>query len=185
MLILASNSKTRADILSYYGISFEQIGTNFDEDSIQSKDPKTFVYEATMGKLQSYLSKYDLSKPVLCADSVVVSKGKILRKAKNKDEAREILNLQSGHEVSIITCMAYKSEKISLTDISSTTYQFAKFDEKKLEKYLNSNDWQGKAGACMVEGFCKEFILSVRGFESTAKGLCIEKLLPYLKSEDR
>ncbi len=185
MLVLASGSKTRADILSSHDISFEQISTDFDEDSIQSKDPKTFVYQATMGKLQSYLGKYELNKPVLCADSVVVSDGKILRKAKDKDDARAILNLQSGNKVSIITCMVFKSSSISLMDISSTTYEFAKFDEQKLENYLNSNEWQGKAGACMVEGFCKEFILSVNGFESTAKGLCVEKLLPFLKSEEK
>ena len=39
----------------------------------------------------------------------------------------------------------------------------------------------GKAGAIMVEGFCKPYIKSVDGYESTAMGLCVEKLLPYLK----
>ncbi len=185
MLILASSSQTRANILKKYGIEFKQVSTNFDEETIISTEPKDFVYKATMGKLEAYLGLYDLKSPVLCADSVVTCDGKILRKAKNKKEARELLLLQSGSEVGIITCMAYRSEKLSLNDISSTTYKFAKFDEKKLEKYLDSNIWQGKAGACMVEGFCKEFILNVRGLQSTAMGLCIEKLLPYLKSEDR
>ncbi len=38
-----------------------------------------------------------------------------------------------------------------------------------------------KAGACMVEGFCKRYIKEVVGLESTAKGLSIEKLLPFLE----
>ncbi|MBD3806311.1 MAG: septum formation inhibitor Maf, partial [Sulfuricurvum sp.] len=39
----------------------------------------------------------------------------------------------------------------------------------------------GKAGACMVEGFCKPYIREVRGFESTAMGLSIEVLKPFLE----
>ncbi len=184
MLILASLSKTRAEILKKSGIKFKKIATNFDEESIQTTNPKDFVYKATMGKLQSYIKNHGLSNPVLCADSVVVSQNKILRKANSKEEARVILQEQSGNEVSIITCMAYKSEDITLHDISSTTYKFSKFNEEDLEKYLKSDEWKGKAGACMVEGFCKKYILSTRGLESTAMGLCVEKLLPFLQSED-
>ena len=35
----------------------------------------------------------------------------------------------------------------------------------------------------MVEGFCKPYIKSVKGFESTAMGLSIEKLIPFLNSD--
>ena len=55
------------------------------------------------------------------------------------------------------------------------------FDKDALEEYLNGSDWEGKAGACMVEGFCKDYIKEVRGYESTAMGLCVEKLLPFLE----
>ncbi len=183
MLVLASNSQTRAKILKNHNINFECCGTNFDEESIVALSPKEFVYKATMGKLQSYLDSHDLTTPVLCADSVVTVNAEILRKAKDEKEARELLKLQSGNEVSIITCMAYKSEELSLNDISTTTYKFAKFDEEKLKAYLQSKEWEGKAGACMVEGFCKEFITSQKGFQSTAMGLCVEKLLPFIKRE--
>ncbi len=181
MIILASNSKTRADILRRHGVEFKQVTCNFDEEALTCKSPKEFVCKATAGKMQSFLQTHKLELPVLCADTVVTCNNQILRKAKDKKDAKNILLLQSGNEVSIITCMMYKSKDFQLNDLSSTTYKFAKFDEKKLEAYLNSNIWQGKAGACMVEGFCKEYILSVRGFESTAMGLCVEKLLPFLR----
>jgi septum formation protein len=71
---------------------------------------------------------------------------------------------------------------MSLVDISATHYKFAKFDEDDLQRYLDSNLWQGKAGACMVEGFCKPYIREVRGLESTAMGLQVEILLPWLGS---
>ena len=48
------------------------------------------------------------------------------------------------------------------------------------EAYLNTDAWVGKAGACMVEGFCKSNIQEVTGLESTAMGLSVERLLPFL-----
>jgi septum formation protein len=45
--------------------------------------------------------------------------------------------------------------------------------------------WKDKAGACMVEGFCKKYIKSQIGLTSTAMGLSIEKLIPYLKNKTK
>jgi septum formation protein len=78
--------------------------------------------------------------------------------------------------------MIYKSKSIELIDISITSYEFKKFEEDDLLNYLKSGECFGKAGAIMVEGFCKPYIKSVKGFESTAMGLSIEKLIPFLNS---
>jgi septum formation protein len=119
--------------------------------------------------------------PFVVADTVVAARGRLLGKARDINEAREMLYLQSGSSVSIITCMIYKSFKLEFTDLSVTLYEFDRFKNDELEAYLESGEWQGKAGACMVEGFCKPYIKSVNGFESTAMGLSIEKLLPFLE----
>ena len=76
--------------------------------------------------------------------------------------------------------MKYASSSKMLIDISATDYYFKPFDERELEYYLESGEWRGKAGACMVEGFCRPYIDKVFGHESTAMGLCVEKLLPFL-----
>ena len=49
-----------------------------------------------------------------------------------------------------------------------------------MQEYLDSGECFGKAGAIMVEGFCKPYIKNVIGFESTAMGLCVEKLKFFL-----
>ncbi len=183
-LILASNSPTRAKILKNSGIEFSQTGVDFDEDSLDYKKPKDFVYHATKGKMETYLSKYDLKTPVLCADTVVCADDLILRKAKNRDDARKILSRQSGNSVSILTCMIYKSKKMEFIDLSVAKYLFFPFDASELEVYLESNEWKGKAGACMVEGFCKKYIKQVIGLQSTAMGLSIERLMPFLELND-
>lgn len=181
MLRLCSSSITRAELLKSAGIPFLQESLDFDEDSIIATSPKNFVYQATLGKYKVNLEKFGCEDyPLLVADTVVTAHGKILRKAKDEADARSILEMQSGSEVAIITCMIYKTPRLELIDISSTHYFFDIFDPKAVEDYLQSGEWQGKAGACMVEGFCKPYIREVRGFESTAMGLCTEILKPFL-----
>jgi septum formation protein len=116
----------------------------------------------------------------LVADTVVTAQGKILRKAKDEADARAILATQSGTETDIITCMIYKTPRLELIDISITRYFFNPFEPSDIDRYMQSGEWRGKAGACMVEGFCKPYIREVRGYESTAMGLCVEVLKPFL-----
>ncbi|NPA66795.1 MAG: septum formation inhibitor Maf [Epsilonproteobacteria bacterium] len=181
MIRLASSSPTRAKLLRDFSIEFIQESVEFDEESIRATSPKNFVYQATLGKYEANFKHFGIKEhPLLVADTVVTSNGMILRKARCIDEARNILLTQSGSITSIITCMIYHSKSLKLIDISYTDYLFREFDKEDLENYLQSGEWRGKAGACMVEGFCKPYIKEVRGYESTAMGLCVEKLQPFL-----
>ena len=181
MIRLGSNSKTRALLLANVNIEFIQNGGVFDEDSIKTTNPKSFCYEATKGKFNELYRKYGVKDmPLLVADSVVTTKGLLLRKAKDEDDARRMLQLQSGAETSVITCMIYKSKDKEIIDMSITTYIFNEFDQNDINEYIKSGDCFGKAGAIMVEGFCKPYIKEVKGYESTAMGLCIEKLKSFI-----
>ncbi|MCG3679120.1 septum formation inhibitor Maf [Aliarcobacter butzleri] len=181
MIRLGSNSPTRALILKNFGIDFIQNGGDFDEDSIKTTNPKSFCYEATLGKFKELYKKYGVEDmPLLVADSVVTCEGKLLRKAKDYDHAKDMLALESGNKTSVITCMIYKSKEKEFIDISITSYEFSEFDEVDMKNYLNSGECFGKAGAIMVEGFCKPYIKNVVGYESTAMGLCVEKLKMFL-----
>jgi septum formation protein len=181
MLRLGSNSKTRAKILQNHNITFIQNGGTFNEEDIKTLDPLEFVKEATKGKFDELFSKYGCDDiPLVVADSVVTCDGKLLRKAKDTDDARAMIELQSNNSTSVITCMIFKSKDSYIFDISTTTYKFSKFDANDIQKYIDSGECMGKAGAIMVEGFCKPYIHSVNGYESTAMGLCIEKILPFI-----
>ncbi len=182
MIYLCSQSESRATLLKHFGISFEQKSVHFDEEQITSSVAKDFVYTASKGKMEAAVREFGLEVPLLCADSVIMATdGSILRKAKDREDARRILKIQSGSEISIVSSVHYRSKELLLVDTSATRYHFADFDEEDLEAYLKSGLWQGKAGACMVEGFCKKYIRSVEGYESTAMGLQVEVLLPWLK----
>jgi len=181
MICLCSSSESRALLLHNFGVEFIQKSPDYDEEQITTAIAKDFVYTASKGKLEAAIREFGLEIPLLCADTVIAAAdGSILRKAKNIEDARRILKIQSGSVISILSSAHYRSEKLAFSDISATHYRFAKFDEEDLESYLQSGLWKGKAGGCMVEGFCKKYIKSVEGFESTAMGLQVEVLLPWI-----
>jgi len=185
MIYLCSSSESRALLLNNFGVDFVQKSVAFDEEQITTPIAKDFVYTASKGKMDAAVRKFGLETPLLCADTVITaSDGTILRKAKNVEDARRILKIQSGSTISIISSAHYRSKCLSFSDISATHYHFSKFEEEDLERYLESGLWEGKAGGCMVEGFCKKYIQSVDGYESTAMGLQVETLLPWIKVEN-
>ena len=183
MLILCSSSKTRAELLKKAKIKFIQKSCNFDEDLIKSTDPYEFVVLASYGKFKECIKCFK-NEDIISADTVVTDGKNILRKAKNKEDAKKILLAQSGKEIKIITSMWVRFKGQVFGRVDETIYKFKEFDKEDLEKYLESNEWVGKAGACMVEGFCKKYIKSVKGYESTAMGLCVEELLKIIGEEN-
>ena len=155
---------------------------DFDEESLQIDDARNFVYHASKGKLEAAQAAFGLEMPLLVADTVVAGpSGEILRKAKDQKDAEHILRLLSGNEIAIVSCAHLKSPRRYFLDLSATHYRFAPFDEEEMRRYLESGEWQGKAGACMVEGFCKPYIREVRGLESTAMGLQVEIIRPWIE----
>ena len=185
-LCLCSSSESRALLLRKFGIGFVQKRVDFNEEQIIATVAREFVYTASKGKLEAAEKAYGLEIPLLCADSVIATaEGTILRKPRDKEDARRILSMQSGAMISIISSVHFKTQKLLFTDISATHYHFASFDEDDLEQYLQSGLWQGKAGGCMVEGFCKKYIKQVTGLESTAMGLQVETLLPWISVDQK
>jgi len=180
-ICLCSSSESRALLLRNFGVEFMQKSPAYDEEQISTTIAKDFVYMASKGKLEAAVKEFGLEMPLLCADTVIAAAdGSILRKPKDVEDARRILSIQSGSTISIISSAHYKSKTLAFSDISATHYHFAPFEEEELENYLESRLWEGKAGGCMVEGFCKKYIKSVDGYESTAMGLQVECLLPWM-----
>jgi len=182
-MILCSSSPTRARLLKEAGIEFIQKSCFFDEENIKTTDPYEFVMFASYGKFKSCLDCFP-SEDIVTADTVVTDGTEILRKAKSKEDAKEILLKQSSKKIKIVTAMWVKYKNRIFSRLDETVYEFREFERDDLEKYLDSGEWRGKAGACMVEGFCKKYIKNVKGYESTAMGLCVEELLKIIGGEN-
>jgi septum formation protein len=182
-IILCSSSPTRAKLLKEAGIPFRQFAPQFNEEKIATSDGYRFVVEASYGKLKSCLEKFP-NRIVVSADTIVTDGREILRKAKNREEAREILLKQSGNQIKIVTGMWVSKSGHLFGRVEETIYQFAPFDPEDLEEFLESEEWKGKAGACIVEGFCGKYIQWVKGYQSTAMGLPVEELKRILEEKE-
>lgn len=181
MIILASSSPTRAQILRDFDISFRQISFCFDESKIPNDcAPHVYVQRVVKEKKEQFLSANANLKNFLIADSCVACAGQILGKAQDEAHAREMLNLQSDNTASVFSAFCFVGENFEILNVSEARYKFAKFNQNKLEEYLKSGLWQGKAGAMTIEGFNKNFIIFQSGNESTAMGLNIEQLKAFL-----
>ena len=182
MLVLASSSLSRARLLKEAGISFRQEIINYDESKV-SKDlePLIFVQRVLLEKEKQFDEKFaNFKENVLFADSIVNMNGKIYGKAKDKNEALKMLNLQSEKNLCILSAFIFRSKEFKLMSVSSTFLKFKEFDKEKLKAYIENEGFLGKAGAVECEGFHKEFITEMKGEPSTALGLDIKTLKAYL-----
>ncbi|WP_459862496.1 septum formation inhibitor Maf [Campylobacter concisus] len=180
MIILASSSPTRANLLKDAGINFTQISFQFDESKIEKNvKPEIYVQNVVKAKKEQFLKENMGFKNLLFADSCVACGDQILGKAKDEKEALAMLNLQSDNECSVYTAMIFLGE-FELINVSKTTYKFKKFDEHDLNEYIKNNEWQGKAGAMTIENFNKKYIISQHGETSTAMGLNLKILKAFL-----
>jgi septum formation protein len=181
-LLLCSGSPTRAKLLREAGIPFIQKPVPFDEEQIGTDDPYRFVVEASYGKFKTALSLFPREN-ILTADTVVTDGREIFRKPADREQARQLLLKQSGREIKIVTAMWIKWKGKVHSVVDETLYRFDRFKGEELEQFLDSGEWRGKAGGCVVEGFCKRYIKEVRGYQSTAMGLPVEILLKILRGE--
>lgn len=181
MIILASSSITRAKVLQDHGVKFKQVFFDYNEGGVDKNlPPHVYVQKIVAAKKEQFLKANENVKNVVFADSVVVCGGKILGKAKDKQEALKMLQMQSGSTARIVTAMIFLGEKFELFNVSFAEYKFAKFDEADLQNYLSGDLWQGKAGAMTIENFNKKYILSQNGETSTAMGLNVKILKAFL-----
>lgn len=180
MLYLASSSKIRAKILQDKNIKFTQINFKYDESGIKEKNPLLYAQQVVLNKKEQFFNTYKNYDKVLFADTIVSIDNKILTKAKNDQQALNMLNMQSDNKVKIISAMIFCSNEKIIQALSTTTLFFDKFDKNDVNAYINSKLYKEKAGAIMCEGFHKKYIKQQIGFTSTALGLNINLLKVYL-----
>ncbi|MCW1360988.1 septum formation inhibitor Maf [Campylobacter sp. US33a] len=183
MIILASNSISRANLLKDAGIDFKQVGFDYNENLNKNLSPSVYVQKIVLEKEKQFLESFKdefKNEMLLFADSIVCVDNKILTKAKDKEEAYKMLSLQNNYKASILSAFLLSNPKKRIFSLSKTTLYFKKFDENALKKYVESEIFKGKAGAIMCEGFHKDYIYKQIGNLSTALGLDTKTLKAYL-----
>ena len=179
MLILASASKARLELLESVGISPDKIlNTNIDETPKKSEKPLDYVSRIALEKNKSVKKKK--IEIVLTADTVVALGRRILQKPNDEEEALYFLNLLSGrrHKVYTSICIFYK-EKYYQKNVK-TTLKMKRLSDDEKKCYLLTDEWKGKAGGYSIQGAASYFFPFISGSYSNVVGLPLTETVGML-----
>lgn len=150
-LVLASASPRRKQILLDAGYDFDIITSDKEGEIDKITPPDKFAVRCAINKGEDVFSRLEGDVVVLSADTVVAFKGKIYGKPTDKVDAERMLKELSGNTHEVITGYALLSKSMRQTGKVVTQVTFNNLTEEVLLSYLDSNLWQGKAGAYGIQ----------------------------------
>ncbi len=183
MLILASRSPARLELLKKAGYTPDNtVSADIDEIPRKGELPRNLVHRLSYEKATQVLEKYPKSY-VVAADTVIALGRRIIGKASNSEEAEKTLKLLSGRKHKVYTGVTIVSPKsVIKTKVIVTSVKFKSLENKEIEEYLNSNEWQEKSGCYAIQGIASKFIISINGSFSSVVGLPVYETIMMLKA---
>jgi septum formation protein len=176
LLLLASNSPRRRDLLAEAGFEFE----TWSPDVAERFDPDLTLRELTaFNAVRKALAaaRTHPKRIVLAADTLVAIDGRVLGKPADMSEAIEMVQRLSGqtHEVctSVSICHLLSGRWIGFSEISRVC--FRQLTRSEIEHYLARINPLDKAGAYAAQGFGAEIIEEIDGSFTNVVGLPMEK----------
>jgi septum formation protein len=186
MLILASASPRRSELLAQAGLKFTAVPANLNEDLLPDEAAAAYVQRLAEEKAQAvwnaYRSADTVDEPllVLGADTCVVCDGHILGKPTDMADARRMLELLSGRTHAVLTGLAVvKADKI-VRDLEITQVTFNCLDDSEIAQYIASGEPLDKAGAYAIQGYAARWIPRIEGCYFNVMGLPIARTVALL-----
>lgn len=195
MIILASRSPRRKDLLSQVGIPFHSEEAPVDEHEIAQRLERqaSFVHRIPPAALAETLARSKAeavfaSHPddlVIGADTIVVLGHRILGKPQDAEDARRMLRELSGHEHEVITgvCLIKQGEERIFHQRSRVRfYEPDEHTEAFIERYIAGGSPFDKAGSYGIQDEGALLIESIKGDFYNVMGLPIAKVWRELQS---
>ena len=180
-LILASQSPRRKHLLAEAGIFADLvIAADIDETPIKNERPADYVLRMAHQKADAVANRLG-GQFVLSADTAVVCGQRILAKAETAEEARRCLQLLSGrsHRVYGGICL-YLPDGGWRIKLSVSRVKFRLLSPADMHAYLQSGEWQGKAGGYAIQGRAGLYVRQITGSYSNIVGLDMHKVAGLL-----
>lgn len=179
-IILASNSPRRSDLLHMIGLKFDIIPSNVNEKEKIGLFGKYFAEYWSQEKAIS-VSHNNPDRLIVGADTIVIAKGKILGKPRNKEESIEMLKILSGSVHRVITGVTIfcKQEQIIKTFSETTKVSVLTIPDEKLTFYINNFNTLDKAGSYGIQDWFSVWIKKIDGCYYNVMGLPLSKFYFY------
>jgi len=170
MLVLASASPRRQELLHNAGIPFKVHPAHIPEDPRPGEQAKECAERLAREKALA-IAKQRPQDIVLGADTVVAIDGQILGKPTDHADAVRMLRLLSGREHQVITgvCVV-RSGQVEVSS-ETTMVTMSEIQEKEITDYIATGEPMDKAGAYAIQGIASRWIPRIEGDYSNVVGL--------------
>jgi len=172
ILILASASPRRAQLLEQIGVTFAQAPQEIDETPAAGESAEALAERLALKKARAaYAVQEQSGCIVLGSDTVVVAGDAILGKPEHADDALRMLALLSDRRHRVCTAVSLVSGNRSASRLSVTEVSFREIKLKEAQAYWETGEPHGKAGAYAIQGLGAVFIAQISGSYSGVMGL--------------
>lgn len=182
MLILASASPRRRQLLAQAGYHFEVDPSDVDEpEPGPHKDVRRYSAELAFRKAFAVATRRR-SGLILAADTACAVAGQILNKPVDRADAERMIQAQEGRDVEVVTALVLlRAERLEwLGAIETSTVHVRPLTAAERDAYLDTGLWQGKAGGYGVQDD-DPFVTVTSGTWSNVVGLPLERLAQLLR----
>ncbi|WBU57341.1 Maf family protein [Paracoccus sediminicola] len=169
-LILGSASPRRLDLLAQIGVVPDEIRpADIDETPRRNEKPRDYVRRIAAEKARAVPAA--TGEIVLAADTTVTAGRRILGKPSDAEEARAMLRLLSGRRHRVLTALTLRRDAREWSRLVETVVRLRSLSEAEITGYLDSGEWQGKAGGYAIQGRAGAFVAWISGSFSAVVGL--------------
>jgi len=184
MLVLASASPRRQELLRNAGITFEVQPADIPEDALPGEAAKDCAERLAREKALA-VARQRPHDFVLGADTVVVVDGQLLGKPCDAADAARMLRLLSGREHQVITGVCLVVSGQSSVASETTLVTVSEITDKDIADYVASGEPMDKAGAYAIQGIASRWIPRIEGDYSNVVGLPVALVCRMLRQAGR
>ena len=186
MLILASASPRRRELLTQAGLAFSVESADLNEDLLPGEAAAAYVQRLAEEKAHAVWTRHKAvdtaSDPlfVLGADTCVVCDGRVLGKPIDATDARRMLKLLAGRTHAVLTGIALVSRVGAVRAVEITQVSFNMVTDAEIAQYVVSGEPMDKAGAYAIQGYAARWIPRIEGCYFNVMGLPIARTVALL-----
>ena len=181
MIILASGSPRRREILSELGAEIKIITADVDETSNET-DPEKLAQELACKKGLAVYERLvaegspDVAFPIISADTVVFCENEIMGKPKDRADAFRMLKKLSGKAHSVTTGICIVKNGTPFSSYSTTKVFVDPLTDNEINAYIDSGDPFDKAGSYGIQGIFSKHVSKIDGCYFNVVGLPVNAL---------
>ena len=180
-LILGSGSPRRLELLAQLGLVPQDVRPpDVDETPLKAELPRRYCERVTSAKLAASACTAD--EVVLCADTTVALGRRIMGKPEDEAEARAFLQALSGRRHHVFTVVGVKNAERTWMRSVDTAVKMKRLSDTEIDGYLETGDWQGKAGGYAIQGPAGAFVPWIQGSYTAVIGLPLAETAGLLRA---